>query len=349
MRILVLLGHKVVNGESPWSISFLLKYAPEGAKIDWLGVHSRLGESPLELFLFSFFQTLEALSKAKNYDAILSMNVYGGLLFSLFRSLLKIESPVHVILDSSSLPFIASTPMLKIMRFTASSITKIICYTRLQRDFWNNRVASSIATFFPLGVDTKKYFPTMESSDYIFSCGRTARDFPTLISAAKTDNYWFIIVTGKDSKTGKTGIGGIPIPKNVKVYFEIPSSQYDTLLSKSKFVILPLKNVPYECGLSVLLHSMSMGKTVIVTRTASTVDYVVDGETGIFVQPYDINDMREKIRYLLENPKKLDEIGVKGRMAAESLFSEQIMAKNFAKVLTSVRYEENTSSERALI
>jgi glycosyltransferase involved in cell wall biosynthesis len=269
------------------------------------------------------------------------MNVYGGLLFSLFRSFLKIKCPVHIIVDSSSIPVIASAPMLRIMRFASSSIAKIICYTRLQRDFWNTHIASSIATFIPLGVDTQKYFPTMESSDYIFSCGRTARDFPTLISAARNEDYWLIIVTGKDSLTGKTGIGDAPIPKNVKVYYEIPSSQYEKLLSKSKFVILPLKDVPYECGLSVLLHSMAMGKTVVVTRTALTVDYVVDGDTGIFVQPYDTDDLRDKIRYLLENPKKLKEIGANGRMAVESLFNEQNMARNFAEVLTSVRYRRS--------
>jgi glycosyltransferase involved in cell wall biosynthesis len=97
--------------------------------------------------------------------------------------------------------------------------------------------------------------------------------------------------------------------------------------------------------LATLLQAMAAGKAVIVTKTSSTLDYVSNWNTGIFVRPYDVNDLRDKIKYLLKNPKKAEEIGANGRWAVETLFNERNMAKNIIKVLTSVHREENTSAD----
>jgi glycosyltransferase involved in cell wall biosynthesis len=195
----------------------------------------------------------------------------------------------------------------------------------------------------PFGINLRDYRArNIESSSYIFSGGRTARDFGTLFKLANKINSNFVVVTGYPAWSE---INLRSIPKNVTVYFEVPENDYEELLLKSKFVVLTLHDVPYSCGLSSLLQAMAAGKAVIVTKTSSTLDYVSNWNTGIFVRPYDVNDLRDKIKYLLKNPKKAEEIGANGRWTVETLFNERNMAKNIIKVLTSVHREENTSAD----
>jgi len=326
---------------------WLLKYLPRYISMDVLTSRKDLGLVPsLPLrSCYSGTQILKTLSNCTKYDIILSMDTLYGTQLSAIRFVLKAALPPHVMVDSSSLPLISSKFSLsRLFRRVFSSTKRIICFTRCQASFWNETLGFvDKAVFMPFGINLRDYRArNIESSSYIFSGGRTARDFGTLFKLANKINANFVVVTGYPAWSE---INLRSIPKNVTVYFEVPENDYEELLLKSKFVVLTLHDVPYSCGLSSLLQAMAAGKAVIVTKTSSTLDYVSNWNTGIFVRPYDVNDLRDKIKYLLKNPKKAEEIGANGRWTVETLFNERNMAKNIIKVLTSVHREENTSAD----
>src|SRR4029079_2076138 len=84
---------------------------------------------------------------------------------------------------------------------------------------------------------------------------------------------------------------GIAVPANVT------ARGYDLfalrqLYADSAFVVVPLEVTDFQAGITPILEAMSMGKAVICTRTPGQTDTIVDGETGIYVEPGDPGALR---------------------------------------------------------
>lgn len=319
---------------------FLSKFPIDNMNFNVFATQRGSGLSPLMAKVISSqMDVLTKMSYLNNSDIALSMDTIHGTLLSFTQSVYRLKNPSHVLVDSSSLPIIGSKFSLwKYLKKVFSSTRQIICFSSYQANFWNSIFGADKAVFTPLGVDSDFYSPVdLEPSDYVFSAGRTARDIGTLLAVAKQVDQKFVVIVGNNMRSV---IDLRDVPKNVQLYFEVPPAFYKALLAKSKIVLLTLHNVPYSCGLSVLLHAMSMGKPVIVTRVPSTMDYVSNWDTGVFVEPYDVTDLKQKISYLLCNYNIAKKIGANARSQAQNMFSERAMAFNFAKILNNV-YNEN--------
>jgi len=77
----------------------------------------------------------------------------------------------------------------------------------------------------------------------------------------------------------------------------------------------------------VTLEAMACGKPVIVTRTASLPELVVDGETGFVVPPHDRAALREKIELLVGNPALSRRLGAAARRHVEKNFTWEQVAR----------------------
>jgi glycogen synthase len=58
----------------------------------------------------------------------------------------------------------------------------------------------------------------------------------------------------------------------------------------------------------VLFEAMALGKPVVATRAAGTVDYIRDGENGLLVEPGDAPAMANAIQRLLDDPALADRL-----------------------------------------
>jgi glycosyltransferase involved in cell wall biosynthesis len=65
---------------------------------------------------------------------------------------------------------------------------------------------------------------------------------------------------------------------------------------------------------------MALGKATIVTRISGTLDYIREGETGFFVNPGDIENMKRTMSFLLENPASAERIGASAQEAVRKYF-----------------------------
>ncbi len=74
--------------------------------------------------------------------------------------------------------------------------------------------------------------------------------------------------------------------------FERPvSSQHDRRRSSY--------GVDFATGYAAIGEMLAMGKPAIVTRTGAPPDFLIDGQTVLFVRPNDPHDLKEKIERLL--------------------------------------------------
>lgn len=344
MKILMLVNWEVYNEAN--QISYYLqspnkfetnkkywffKYWPEGnIKVDVID-YSRL---PLihtlekDILRFYIVQALKALSRLREYDLIISHGAQSAVFLAFIRSISGFRIPPHIIIDVGCLNGGRSKqPELSLFQFAMKSVSGIIYHTNSQKEHYDRYFPYLNAFYVPFGVDTELFKPiNAKQEDYILSIGYKFRDWLTLIKAysqIKTHTALRIIGPKKIN---------IELPENVFIQPYVTINVLKELMAKAKFIVLPLVNLPYSHGQMTLLQSMAMGKAVIVTKVPSTVDYINDKEDALLVNLSDVEHIREKIEFLLNNPGEIARLGENARKSVESKFTEKQMTEGIYQV-----------------
>ena len=76
-----------------------------------------------------------------------------------------------------------------------------------------------------------------------------------------------------------------------------------------------------------------MARAVIAFSSKGISDYIINGETGILVEPGNIRAMREAIQFLLANPKEAERLGANARQRILEELNLETYVKNIADVL----------------
>jgi len=85
-----------------------------------------------------------------------------------------------------------------------------------------------------------------------------------------------------------------------------------------------------------LLEAMSMGKPIIATKVGGIPEAIEDGKNGILVEP-DVNEIVEKIEYLLENKEFAEKLGRNAKKTAEEKFTWNKSADRFMEIYKRLR------------
>ena len=332
-----------VEGKEVW----FFKHIPDRSiEVDIVGCAASLTYKKRILLVIG--QILGFLPSLARYDVVISSGFLNGVMFSALRKVAPLlREPRHVILDTQAAAFFntANSLQSRLARFLLSPVDGVVCLSTSEQVYWEEHLGlSDEVVFAPFAIDTERQHVCPTRGDYIFSCGATRRDWPTLISAIEQTDAKLIIVAGKDSATGKTGLDGIEIPPNVDLLFSIPYAQYTDLLCNSMFVVVPLKSVPFTAGLTVITQAMAMGKAVITTRNPALLDYISDGQTGLFVPPGDAVALARKITFLLDNPPEVERIGLNARKAMNTHLGERAMGEAVWSLLQRVRVDRTSVS-----
>lgn len=110
------------------------------------------------------------------------------------------------------------------------------------------------------------------------------------------------------------------------------------LYSNAKFIVIPSEW--YETAGLVIFEAFKFGKPVIGSRIGGITEFVKDTERGLVFEPGNKEDLSAAIRYLLNNPDLVAEMGENGKKYIEEVHSaethyEQLM-KIYKKVLSKV-------------
>jgi glycosyltransferase involved in cell wall biosynthesis len=141
---------------------------------------------------------------------------------------------------------------------------------------------------------------------YVFSAGKTGRDYKVLADALRGTGIDAVIVSDDHH------VKGIDLPPNVSVQKNIPYSEYMELLEKSILVVVPLKRLVKSTGQVVILEALALGKPVIATETVGTLDYIEHGVNGVLVPPEDHESLRKAIVELISCPSARDSFARNG-------------------------------------
>jgi glycosyltransferase involved in cell wall biosynthesis len=110
--------------------------------------------------------------------------------------------------------------------------------------------------------------------------------------------------------------------------------------------VLILPSVQDEDFPNVILEAMSLGKPVIATRLAGTPEQVEDGVTGILVEPRNVDQLADAIKYLVRNENIRLEFGRSGLARYHNHFTQAMATANYLATYTQLAKENSDRFQR---
>ena len=172
------------------------------------------------------------------------------------------------------------------------------------------------------GADARFFQPIAGAvtSRLVVSAGAANRDYRSLIEASAGLDARLTLAVGSTWFPAKVDISGKNLPDHVDARaYDYPALR--DLYARAACVVVPLYQAWHACGYAVIADAMAMGKPVIATRTHTPCDFLIDGETGFWVEPGDVLTLTDRVRYLLDHPDEAARMGRQGRERIETLFS----------------------------
>jgi glycosyltransferase involved in cell wall biosynthesis len=123
------------------------------------------------------------------------------------------------------------------------------------------------------------------------------------------------------------------VPANVEMWERLPPTQLRDLYARAQFVVIPVYDSVASAGATVSLEAACMGRAVVAPRSRGLTDYIIDGETGILVEPGDAEAMRDAISSLLANPREAQRLGDNARQRVEEELNLDRYVERLASVL----------------
>lgn len=288
------------------------------------------------------FQAVVAYRRRRRYDIVISWDDRFALIYALLLKLTHSRSR-HVAILSWMVPLKKGF----LLKLVHKDIDRMIVRSQTHRDllieFWGIPPAKIVEI--PNYVDQQFWRPMdIATEEEICSVGDSKRDYATLIEAVRDLPIRCSIVTQVNSTHQGADDGGMTgkylatvsdLPDNVTLGPASPA-ELRAIYARSRFVVVPLPPSFRDHGVTTIKEAMAMGKAVICSRIYGQIDFVDDGENGIFIPPGDPKALRDAIEYLLEHPHIAEQMGAKGRLRAEEIFPLDHFVANVQQILDDV-------------
>lgn len=187
-------------------------------------------------------------------------------------------------------------------------------------------------------IDQRFFSPMPDAEqkpDLVVSVGEPrSRDYPALFKAFETIpavlevagyGHWY--AREKDS------IHNSYLPANVSLIRRLSYFELKQLYASAQFVVLPVRDLVYSAGATTCLEAGSMARAVIAFHSKGISDYIIDGETGILVEPGNAQAMKDAIQYLLAHPKEATRLGENARQRILDELNLETYVRNIANAL----------------
>ncbi len=308
-----------VRRTPPWKIAALKSgIPPAGLR----GALDRLDNAPL-------VAALKLLCRRGKYDIVITGDFQTGIWFSLLNNLLRGGWKPHLLLDLMlDEPQDSWRWRLKhvLHKRALAGVKAVSVLSQAEREYYARFLGLPPEKFVHIPGHTNIPNPRPVDTDdgYIFSAGRSGRDYRTLLAAVEGLEAELVIVSDRRS------MEGIERPAaNLRVYHDVPYRRYLELLAGAKIVVIPLVRHLRTLGTVVIMEAMALGKPVITTSGVTTVEHIIDGKTGLLVEIGDVQGIKKKILWLLQNPEECAKMG-------NAAYQEVISNLTFDRYVTTV-------------
>lgn len=237
----------------------------------------------LKCFVKYFTFPLGLILHRKRFGKILAWQQFFGLNYAFFSRLfhLKKRSKLYV------MTFIYKPKHGLVgkmyggyMRYIVKSkyIDKLICFSSAECDYYKNLFGVDKFVYVPLGKDPMDVSDKdIDDDGYIFSTGRSNRDYDFLIESLKDTEYKVRIACGLWQYDKE-------LPTNVTLLHNCYGKAMAAEMAHSHCVVIPLRDLNISSGQLVILQAMQLGKPIIVTKSNGVADYITQGVNGYMME-----------------------------------------------------------------
>jgi glycosyltransferase involved in cell wall biosynthesis len=179
------------------------------------------------------------------------------------------------------------------------------------------------------------------SNDYILYVGRISwrKGIHTLLKAISLINlnkFKVVIAGPRDEKYFEKILRlteSLRLNDKVEFMDKVSEDKKYELMSGSAFFVSPSIKDYYPI---TLLEAQALGKPVISTNVGAIPEIVLNGETGILVDPYDVEGLAKAIKQLMINKEKRREMGENARKWIEDNFLLEKTIDGLEEVYTKI-------------
>lgn len=289
--------------------------------------HGVLFSNFLRLFWYFLFP-LAILIRRKQYVKVISWQQFYGLNFAFWSRLFGLKK----VNDLTVMTFIYKKKgglkgklYHKYMSYVVTSkyIDRFICFAKEECHYYSDifGIDESKFIYVPLGHPMATDVQIADDG-YIFSTGRSNRDYDFLVNSLINTNFKLIIAC--DTYHASQGI-----VENINVLNDCHGNDMLNLMAKCHCVVVPLKNLKVSSGQLVVLQAMSLGKPVICTDADGIRDYVINGSTGFLIDNVE-KQLLAVLDDLYVDTKKYAELSNNAKECYLSHFTEDAMYERIA-------------------
>ncbi len=172
-----------------------------------------------------------------------------------------------------------------------------------------------------------------EVEDYIFTAGRSYRDFPTFVEAMRRVDYPGLLLYEEAAllKRSATDVDLSNLPANLTAEKNEGEQSWVDYIRRAKIVVVPLlPSTMYAPGLSLYLMAMAMKKCVIVTEGLATRGMLKD--EAVIVAPKDPEALAAAIVRVWNDDELRHRTAESGRRYAERCGGESRLLADIVHV-----------------
>ncbi len=191
--------------------------------------------------------------------------------------------------------------------------------------------------YIPYKINSLELIHSIPMSDqgYIFSGGRSRRDFATFFAAVEELGYPVKLVTSPERELAPHGshLGGLHIPDNVEILDRDPSAEFFVgCLAGARLVVIPLLKSTTQAGIAVSLQAMAACKCVIISSGFGVSDVLQAGQ-AIIVPAGDRQALRDAIERAWNDPECRRQYAEAGYRYAIALGGEEDLCRRVFQAL----------------
>jgi glycosyltransferase involved in cell wall biosynthesis len=180
--------------------------------------------------------------------------------------------------------------------------------------------------------------PGVIEQNYVHSVGLSYRDYATLIRAIRQlPHIPCHFRVGSAWVHNPMDYENESIPPNVKIQPYVHPSELRRYFTESRFTIISVQpTTQWTAGCTSVQIAQAMGRPVVATRLPGLAEYMIDGETGILVEPRDPQGLRDAVEALWRDAARAETMGCRAREWTHSRFAFEGWLDRMANVMTSV-------------
>jgi phosphatidylinositol alpha-1,6-mannosyltransferase len=166
---------------------------------------------------------------------------------------------------------------------------------------------------------------------------RVLETLPGILETEPSAHY-LIVGDGSERESLESRVTSLGLQAAVSFAGDVPHGQMRAYYAVADVFAMISHGVPEENEVEtfgiVYLEAAAFAKPVVAGTQGGVVDAVLDGRTGLLVDPHDSKAIAQAITFLLTNPDKAQVMGVAGRERARAQFTPEVIAGDALRAIS---------------